>query len=305
MIQLVLLTGFLGAGKTTLMTSILETYQDKKVGVIINEFGKINIDARLVEKDGIEMSELTNGSIFCACIKDKFVDSLIALSKTEIEYLFVEASGLADPANMPQILKGIEPKTGTPYHYRGALCVIDGENFIDMIELLPALHRQVEYGDVMIVNKADLIGEDDIVAISDQVQAINPDAHLYVTSYCRVDIRDIVETMESMEKEGQDSINTFESRPNTLVLAAETPLPEDELLEFLEEVAPHTYRIKGFSETDKGPTEISAVGRHVYLKPWHETVEGSQIVIISSVGIRIMSIISAALNKHLKGKLHF
>ena len=88
MIQLVLLTGFLGAGKTTLMTSILEAYQDKKIGVIINEFGKINIDARLIEKDGIEMAELTNGSIFCACIKDKFVDSLIALSHTDIEYLF-------------------------------------------------------------------------------------------------------------------------------------------------------------------------------------------------------------------------
>jgi G3E family GTPase len=305
MIQLILLTGFLGAGKTTLMTSILETYQDKKVGVVINEFGKINIDARLIEKDGIEMSELTNGSIFCACIKDKFVDSLIALSKSEIEYLFVEASGLADPSNMPQILKGIEPKTGTPYHYRGALCVIDGENFIDMVELLPALHRQVEYGDVMIINKADLIGENDIVAVSEQVRAINPDAHIYITSYCRVDIRDIVETMESLEKEGMETTNTFESRPNTVVLAAETPLDQEELMRFLEEIAPHTYRVKGFSETDKGPAEISAVGRHVHLKPWHDAVKGSQIVIISAVGIRIMSVITAALEKHLKGKLHF
>jgi len=305
MIQLVLLTGFLGAGKTTLMTSILEKYQDKKVGVIINEFGKINIDARLIEKDGIEMSELTNGSIFCACIKDKFVDSLIALSKSEIEYLFVEASGLADPANMPQILKGIEAKTGTPYHYRGALCVIDGECFLDMVELLPALHRQVEYGDVMIVNKADLIGEDVIIAVSEQIHSINPDAHLYVTSYCRVDIRDIVDTMESLEKAGEETTNTFESRPNTLILAAEVPLAEEELLGFLEEIAPHTYRIKGFTETDKGPAEISAVGKHVYLKPWHEAVKGSQIVIISAVGIRIMSIITAALDKKLKGKLHF
>lgn len=305
MIQLVLLTGFLGAGKTTLMTSILESYQDKRIGVIINEFGKINIDARLVEKDGIEMSELTNGSIFCACIKDKFIDSLIALSKAEIDYLFVEASGLADPANMPQILKGIEPKTGIPYYYRGALCVIDGENFLDMVELLPALHRQVEYGAVMIVNKADLIDENTIVEISEQVHGINPDVHIYVTSYCRVDIRSIVEEMESLEKEGQETTNTFESRPNTLVLAAEEAIVQEELIEFLKEIAPYTYRIKGFSETEQGPSEISCVGKHVHLNPWHTEVKGSQIVIISAVGIRIMSVITAALGKTLKGKLHF
>lgn len=305
MIQLILLTGFLGAGKTTLLTSILEAYQDKKIGVIINEFGKINIDARLVEKDGIEMSELTNGSIFCACIKDKFVDSLIALSNSEIEYLFVEASGLADPANMPQILKGIEKKTGTPYHYRGALCVVDGENFLGLIDLLPALQRQVEYGDVMIINKADQIGENDIIEITEQIQETNPEAHIYVTSYCRVDIRDIVESMESLEKQGQDTTNTFESRPNTLVLTAEEMLSSEELLQFLEEISPHTYRIKGFSETEKGPVEISCVRSNIQLKDWHAKVQGSEIVIISAVGIRIMSVITSALEKKLKGKLHF
>lgn len=305
MIQLVLLTGFLGAGKTTLLTSILEAYHDRKIGVIINEFGKINIDARLVEKEGIEMSELSNGSIFCACIKDKFVDSLIALSNTDIEYLFVEASGLADPANMPQILKGIEAKTGVPYHYRGALCVIDGENFLGLIEILPALHRQVEYGDVMVINKADLISESDIVSISEQVQQINPDAHIYVTSYCRIDIRDVVETMEAMEKEGTETTNTFESRPNTLILKAEEVLSTEALLQFLEEIAPHTYRIKGFSETEKGPREISCVRKNIQLKDWHDEVRGSEIVIISAVGIKIMSVITAALEKSLKGKLHF
>jgi G3E family GTPase len=251
------------------------------------------------------MAELTNGSIFCACIKDKFIDSLIALSKTEIDYLFVEASGLADPANMPQILKAIEPKTGTPYHYRGALCVIDGENFLEMIDLLPALHRQVEYGDVMIINKADLIDENTIVEISEQVHRINADAHIYITSYCRVDIRDIVEEMESFKKEGQDTTNTFESRPNTLVLAAEETIRKEDLIRFLEEIAPHTYRIKGFTETEQGPAEISCVGKHVHLNPWQAEIKGSQIVIISAVGIRIMSVITAALEKKLKGKLHF
>lgn len=111
MVQIVLLTGFLGAGKTTLMQRLLDTYAGRKIGVIINEFGEINIDAKLVSRDGIEMAELSNGSIFCACIKDKFVDGLIAMSKTDIEYLFIEASGLADPSNMGEIVSGIRRET--------------------------------------------------------------------------------------------------------------------------------------------------------------------------------------------------
>ncbi|MEL7658945.1 MAG: CobW family GTP-binding protein, partial [Bacillota bacterium] len=304
MIQLVLLTGFLGAGKTTLMTSILEAYQDKKIGVIINEFGKINIDARLIEKDGIEMAELSNGSIFCACIKDKFLYSLIEFSHMDIEYLFIEASGLADPVNMPQILKAIQQKTGTPYHYRGALCIVDGESFLDLVDMLPALERQVEYSDVMVLNKADLISESKIVEISEMIQKMNPKAQIFVTSYCRVDIAEIVEDMEPDEKEGRETTNTFESRPNTLVLTAENMIPVEDLNEFLEDISGYTYRIKGFSETDHGPMEISVVGKNIHLNPWHTDVKGSQIVVISAVGIRIMSVVTSALEKKLKGKLH-
>ena len=98
MIKLILLTGFLGTGKTTLLKQLLSEFKDEKIGVIVNEFGQINIDGTLVEKEGVKMTELTNGSIFCACIKDNFVNSLIALSKEDISYFFIEASGLADPA---------------------------------------------------------------------------------------------------------------------------------------------------------------------------------------------------------------
>jgi len=117
MIKLVLLTGFLGTGKTTLMKSILDTYKDK-VGVIVNEFGEVNIDAALIKKDGIKMTELTNGSIFCACIKENFISGLIEMSAIDIEYLFIGASGLADPANMTQILNSIELRTKNKYDYK-------------------------------------------------------------------------------------------------------------------------------------------------------------------------------------------
>ena len=109
--ELILLTGFLGSGKTTLLQQLLREYEDKKIGVIVNDFGKINVDAKLVSSSGIQMAELANGSIFCACIKDKFVDSLIEMSQRDLDYLFIEASGLADPSNMP-----------VSYHISGQQC---------------------------------------------------------------------------------------------------------------------------------------------------------------------------------------
>ena len=119
MIHLVVLTGFLGAGKTTLMQRTLDAFSDEKTGVIINEFGNENIDSVLLKREGLEISELSNGSIFCACIRDKFVDSLIEMSHMDIDYLFIEASGLADPSNMETILTGIAHKTRAGYNYHG------------------------------------------------------------------------------------------------------------------------------------------------------------------------------------------
>jgi len=303
MIQIYLLTGFLGAGITTLLQSLLSSYQDKKIGVIINEFGKINIDARLIEMDGIEMAELSNGSIFCACIKDKFVDSLIEMSSRDLEFLFIEASGLADPANMAQILEGIRPYTAGEYLLRGSVCVIDGKNFLDMVEMLPALENQVAYANVVILNKFDLIDDETEQEIRKTVAEINPDVQVYPASYCRVDIREITDSFSVSVKEAGISTNTYESRPNSFILQADGQIKLDELNSFLQELAPDSYRIKGFADTDRGPVEISAVGNDITLSSWKDIVERTEIVVISAIGIKMLSNILEASKKCVNGAL--
>src|SRR5699024_9086516 len=97
--QLYVLTGFLGSGKTTFLTNILEKLDDKKIGIIQNEFGKLSVDGELINKNGIEMTEISRGSIFCSCLKLSFVEALAEMGKMDLEYVFVESSGLADPSN--------------------------------------------------------------------------------------------------------------------------------------------------------------------------------------------------------------
>lgn len=304
MIKLVLLTGFLGTGKTTLLKRLLSEFSDEKIGVIVNEFGQISIDGSLVEKEGIKMTELTNGSIFCACIKDNFISSLIALSKEDISYLFIEASGLADPASMSQIIRGISPQITVPYDYRGSVCVVDAETFLDYYDLLPALHQQVAYSGGTIVNKVDLVDEDKLSDILDKITSINASSPIYVTTYCNVEFHKLIDELRIPDKPDEESSNTVESRPKTFVLTSDKIVPRIALEAFLHDLMETSYRIKGFANTEDGTIYISGVKNHMEILPWEEPATKTEIVIISAVGIRMMSMITNGLKGELKDILN-
>ena len=304
MIQIVLLSGFLGAGKTTLMQRLLDAYRGHKIGVIINEFGKINIDAKLVRRDGIDMAELSNGSIFCACIKDKFVDGLIAMSKTDIEYLFIEASGLADPSNMGDIVSGIKKDTDDNLRIKGAVCVTDGVSFLDLVEVLPALERQVKHASAVIVNKMDLIDDKTFKDISEKVSQINPAVKIYAATHCDVDIKAIADHFAPAQAASEDTTNTYESRPSTFIVRADEPVEKEKLEAFIGSISDSSYRIKGFAKTiEEGTVEVSGVVNNLIITPWH-TEENTEIVVISSVGIKMLSLITESSKRILEGRFY-
>jgi len=302
MTRVILLIGFLGAGKTTLLTSLLESYSDHKIGVVVNEFGEVNVDAKLIKKDGIEMAELSNGSVFCACIKDKFVDSLIELSLRGLEYLFIEASGLADPANMGEILAGIAHKTLSEYVLEGAICVVDACTFVELSELLPALENQVAYANAVIINKIDLASEEDIRDTEQAILSMNPNVAIYKTSYCKVDVKEVVAGFTANEKTSGESTNTWDSRPGVVIVKATEKVSHAALEAFLQQIAPDSYRIKGFAMTEQGPVQISCVGKVINITPWDEPLDSTEIVVISAVGMKIMSSVIAASKSHTQDK---
>lgn len=304
MIQIVLLSGFLGAGKTTLMQRLLDTYQEHKIGVIINEFGEINIDAKLVSRDGIDIAELSNGSIFCACIKDKFVDGLIEMSKTDIEYLFIEASGLADPSNMGDIIDGIKKDTNDNYLIKGNICVADSCNFLELVEVLPALERQVKHANAVIVNKMDLIDDETFKEIAEKIAEINESTKIYAATHCDVDIKDIVDNFAPSLVRSEDTTNTYESRPQTFIVKADQPVEKEKLIAFIKSISDSSYRIKGFCQTiEEGTVEVSGVVNNLIITPW-KTEEKTEIVVISSVGIKMMSLITENAKNILEGRFY-
>ena len=127
--KLYVLTGFLGAGKTSLLLHLLNNLEGRKIGIIQNEFGKLSIDGELVNRSGIEMVEISLGSIFCSCLKPHFTLALAQMGKMDLEYVFVESSGLADPSNIEEILQEVSTLSGDVYDFKGAICLIDAVNF--------------------------------------------------------------------------------------------------------------------------------------------------------------------------------
>ncbi|HHU03437.1 MAG TPA: GTP-binding protein [Fastidiosipila sp.] len=293
--KLYLLTGFLGAGKTTFLTSVLNDLPDNRVAVIMNEFGKVGIDGPIIEKDGMELVELNRGSIFCSCLQLNFVSALIEMADRDMEYVFVESSGLADPSNIGEFLEAVEVAKGDVYNYCGAISIVDGVHFLEQVEDIETVERQLQYCNLVIISKVDLIDEDRLNKVKARVREINDTAEIVESVNGSYDYDFLnKDLMASGWKESEDTTNTPENRPKTLTLTYEEELSKDKLTQFLDIIKKDSYRIKGFFKLDDGWNQVDVVNDLIDYKPTNKGEDKSELVIISKVGPQIIRPIFAA-----------
>jgi G3E family GTPase len=154
-----IITGFLGSGKTTLLNHILQNQQDLKVAVLVNEFGDINIDSQLLVSVDENMMELSNGCI-CCTINDGLVDAVYSVLEKgdRIDYMIVETTGVADPLPIALTFLGTELQHLT--RLDSILTVVDSEEFTSEHFDSDAAYAQIMYGDIIILNKTDLVTEE-------------------------------------------------------------------------------------------------------------------------------------------------
>lgn len=154
-----IITGFLGSGKTTLLNHILQNQQNLKVAVLVNEFGDINIDSQLLVSVEENMMELSNGCI-CCTINDGLVDAVYSVLERgdRIDYMIVETTGVADPLPIALTFLGTELQHLT--RLDSILTVVDSEAFTSEHFQSDAAYAQIMYGDIIILNKTDLVSEE-------------------------------------------------------------------------------------------------------------------------------------------------
>ena len=172
-----ILTGFLGAGKTTLLNHILANQQGVKTAVLVNEFGEIGIDNDLIIATGEDMVELSNGCICCS-INGELLEAVYRIldRPDPVDYLVVETTGLADPLPVAMTFLGSDLRDQT--RLDSIITLVDAENFSDKILEGEVARAQVVYGDILLLNKCDLVSEQRLSEVEGQLRAIKTDARI-------------------------------------------------------------------------------------------------------------------------------
>ena len=331
-IPITLLTGYLGSGKTTLINHIL-TNQDKyKIAVIVNDIGEVNIDASLIEQGGIvtekdeSLIALSNGCI-CCNLKMDLVNQIIDIIKqNKFDYIVIEASGICEPIPIAQTIT-MMPEMFANYTSKdicrldAIITVVDalrlkdefncGDNLkkenIDNEDIEKLIIEQLEFCNVIILNKTNEITKDELNEVKAVIKSIQPKAKIIETNYAKVDMKEILDTklfdfeessmtagwIEALEnpEELDESGEELEYGISTFVYKRREPMNRKKFMDFLNTKWDKSIiRTKGvvyFSDDLKTAYMVESAGNSKNLLatgPWVSAmpIEEQQAILISN-----------------------
>ena len=302
-IPVTLLTGFLGAGKTTLLNRILNGEHGLRVGVLVNDFGAINIDAELV--DGMEENtiSLTNGCVCCE-IRDDLVNSLEQLltRADTVDYVILEASGVADPEGI--VMTFLDHRYEKLLRLDSITCIIDAEavfadgdnEAVNMLKL-----RQIGFADLVVLNKVDRVGPEHVEVIKEWIDHHIHRIRIIEATRCDVPLEILLavgrfdpahavsyQSWHDAHDRGH-AHGAASSMFDTWSYESDRPFSLETLREMVRRELPASiYRCKGIVFTTEFPEKryaLQAVGRRVELMElddWGKRKPRNQLVAIGS-----------------------
>jgi G3E family GTPase len=219
-IPITLLSGFLGAGKTTLINHLLSNPNAGKIAVIVNEFGEIGIDGDLISRASEDMLELTNGCICCAAQGD-LMDGLnklflrkVGLAEPQVEFdkIVIETTGIADPSPLAKLLY-TDLKLDLTFKLDAVLTVVDLKHVETEIQNNIEAQKQIAIADKIIFNKRDLVDDDAFARATAAVGALNPYSLKEVTSHGALAVDKIVDLDLFDPKNRDDAVGDWLGTP--------------------------------------------------------------------------------------------
>jgi G3E family GTPase len=310
-----ILTGFLGAGKTTLLNRILTGNHGLRVGVLVNDFGSINIDAELVVGVDNNMISLANGCVCCQ-IRDDLIESVVALlaRPERIEYIVLEASGVADPAGIFATFS--DANLRERIRLDSIICVVDADQVFAHPEYPPLMQlklHQIGFSDMLILNKVELAGPAQVEKVRAWLDEYFCRLRIVETNYCEVPYEILLgvgrfdparaglnahavaqsSTYQACQDEdhphihdGHDHSKVF----STWSYETDQPLALEALRETLRKLPGSVYRAKGVVYNTDAPHRravLQVVGRRVDIsiqEEWGQRAPRTRIVAIGAAG---------------------
>ncbi|MEV0341242.1 CobW family GTP-binding protein [Nocardia sp. NPDC050713] len=304
-IPVLIVAGFLGSGKTTLLNHLLRNNRGTRIGVVVNDFGAINIDSMLVAGQVDAMVSLGNGCVCCAVDVTELDDlfTRLAQPRANIDVIVVEASGLAEPRNLIRMVVGSD---NPRIRYGGLVEVVDAEQFPATRERHPELLTHLRLADLVVVNKADRVGADELETLRGEIADLVGTVPVYATTRGRIDpgllfdeplraTRRVAEQLSFDEllaehdHEHHDDHRHLHDDYTSVSFTSERELDPRRLIDFLEDPPPGLFRAKGFAAfgvaAERRKFLLHMVGRHIVFEPgaWRRgEPRTSQLVLIGA-----------------------
>ena len=299
-VPLTILTGFLGAGKTTLLNHILTGDHGLKVGILVNDFGAINVDAELVVDVEDGMISLANGCVCCQ-IRDDLVESVAALLEREdpIEYIILEASGVADPASI--YMTFVDSAYRDMIRLDSVTCVVDADQVFDQNDpdLAKLKLQQIGFADLVILNKVDLAGVEKTAKVKNWIDGFFSRVRIVPAVKCVVPLEillsvgrfDVARSLPETDHDNDHDRHhghhhgiTFKTWNHTW----QQPFSRKALERMIKRELPgNIYRCKGFVQVADDPDHryvLQVVGRRIELtrdRTWDEDTPQTRLVAIA------------------------
>lgn len=309
-VPLTILTGFLGAGKTTLLNRILTGNHGLRLAVLVNDFGSINIDAELIVGVDNNMISLSNGCVCCQ-IRDDLIESVAALlARPEvIEYILLEASGVADPAGI--FATFTDANLRERIRLDSVICVVDTDQVFAHPEYPPLMElklRQVGFADMLILNKVDLAGAEQVAKVKAWLDEYFNRLRIVETNYCEVpyeillgvgrfdparaglNSHAVAHSCTDANCHDDHRESDHSKMFSTWSYETDRPLALEALRETLRKLPGSVYRAKGVVYTTDAPQRravLQVVGRRVDISlqdEWGGRAPRTQIVAIGAAG---------------------
>jgi G3E family GTPase len=281
-IPVTVLTGFLGAGKTTLLNHVLTADHGQKIAVIVNEFGEVGIDNQLIVGADEEIFEMNNGCICCTVRSDliRILKTLhkgksgLGEKKLDFDRVLIETTGLADPAPVAQTFF-VDPEISEFYTLDAIVTVVDARHADQHLDEGHEAQEQVAFADVLLLNKVDLVTEENAGKLEKRLRSMNPAAKIYRTEKSKIDLDRILgigafDLDMKLEIEPgflEEEHHDHDDDVMSLFFREERPLDLDKLEQFINDWlvdhGPDTFRYKGVLNIKGATGRIVFQGIHM------------------------------------------